>query len=57
MSLVLHSPGYDRAVNKWGDYSRYTNNDGVEILPVSQTETTHYFDLLMTMNSVLECCH
>lgn len=57
MSLVLHSPGYDRAVNKWGDYSRYTNNDGVEILPVSHTETTHYFDLLMTMNSVLECCH
>ncbi|KAJ8460693.1 hypothetical protein OPV22_033619 [Ensete ventricosum] len=25
--------GYDRAVNKWGDYSRYTSNDGVEILP------------------------
>ncbi|RRT44282.1 hypothetical protein B296_00055818 [Ensete ventricosum] len=57
MSLVLHSPGYDRAVNKWGDYSRYTSNDGVEILPVSYTETAHYFDLLMTMNNLLECCY
>ncbi|RWW54629.1 hypothetical protein BHE74_00038781 [Ensete ventricosum] len=55
MSLVLCSPGYDRAVNKWGDYSRYTSNDGVEILPVSYTETAHYFDLLMTMNNLLEC--
>lgn len=45
MTCLFVNLGYDGTCNEWDDYSRYMNQDGVEMPPVSFSVPPQHFSL------------